>query len=417
MAQLLLSVGRLNQMSLLTLALGLSACGNGVTSGQSESATLPAADIQITHVPQNVYTSLQGQYIDPSYSSAGANSNNQHLTWLFHVVFRSPGEGYRIEEVNVEFQQGGRTQWREIYPRRYLEKLAWIEGAIEYNTAYFLKNIEFVEQKMSSLERPTHPDIPAGGAITWARFEAARPYFARVDAIQLHFRLQDDAGRSFRAEHNVPVQELDQNVKLHLPFGDTWIAKSGNDLSTGHRRTGLNGLTSYGWDFMKVGEDGRTFRTDGSIPEDYYTYDAPVLAPGDGIVTHMRNDIKDYGIGTTPPRQLLEEDGDVFAGNLVVIDHGNGEYSLTSHMLAGTVSVAVGDRVEAGQLIGRAGNSGVSMAPHIHINLMDRSEWLEARGLPSLFSDFERITPGGAAEYIAKGNPMTGWIVLPVGAM
>ncbi|PTL82866.1 hypothetical protein DAT35_18020 [Vitiosangium sp. GDMCC 1.1324] len=37
------------------------------------------------------------------------------------------------------------------------------------------------------------------------------------------------------------------------------------------------------------------------------------------------------------------------AGNVVVIDHGGGEYSLLAHMQQGSVTVKAGDKVRAGQ--------------------------------------------------------------------
>jgi hypothetical protein len=400
---------------LVFLGLAVAGCSNEnerIPATTSTVAVAPA-ELEISHVPEVVYTSVQGAYIDPGNPPAQALAKTRQLSWLFHLVIHSPNEGYEIENVEIDFMRDGNLMWQERLPRSYLEQLSWLVGGIEYNTEYFLDNIEFVNNQMRSVERPAGPAVPAGGTVTWARIDKARPYFARIDQITFRFDLLDDANQRRRADHTVPIVEWDQSVNLRLPFEGTWIAKSGNDLETGHRRTGLNGLTTYGWDFMKVGDDGRTFRTDGKTPEDYYTYDAPVLAPADGTVVHVRNDIDDFGIGETPPRELLEEDGDVFAGNLVVIDHGNGEYTLTSHMLAGTIPVSIGDRVTARQPIGRVGNSGASMAPHIHINLMDGPKWLKARGIPSLFSDFERIEIAGSTEYIKLGNPMSGWLVRP----
>jgi murein DD-endopeptidase MepM/ murein hydrolase activator NlpD len=80
-------------------------------------------------------------------------------------------------------------------------------------------------------------------------------------------------------------------------------------------------------------------------------------------------------------------------------------------MRADTITVKTGDHVKLGQLIGLAGNSGVSMVPHIHFNMMDKAQWLKARGIPSLFSDFERIQHTDSTEAIERGNPMTGWLV------
>jgi murein DD-endopeptidase MepM/ murein hydrolase activator NlpD len=169
----------------------------------------------------------------------------------------------------------------------------------------------------------------------------------------------------------------------------------------------------YGWDFTRMGPNGLPYRTDGKSPSDYWAYGEPVLAAADGVVAHVRNDIPDYGVGETPPREVLEKDGDVFSGNLVVLDHGNGEYTLTCHMKAGTVPVAIGDKVTAGQLLGRVGNSGVSMYPHVHFNLMDGPRWLEAKGVPALFSDFEKIRNAGEPQAIPLGNPMSGWLIQP----
>ena len=394
------------------LLIALANCTNESQSNMpvAEQSSI-RAKIEITHVPKVVYTSVQGAYINPKNPPAGALTKDQQLTWLFHLVLRAQAESLHIENVDIAFSRNGKLMWQTTYPRSYLTNLTWLEKGIRYDTEYFMKNIEFVDNKMASVEKPTSPDIPADGSITWARFHEAQPYFGRIDAITFKFEFRNDKNETQYAEHTVPIQEWNQNVELHLPFDGLWTAKSGNDLSTGHRRTGLNGLTTYGWDFMKVGEDGRTFRTDGSTPSDYYTYNAEVLAPADGVVAYVRNDIEEYGIGVTPPRERLEKDGDVFAGNLVIIDHGNGEYTLTSHMREGTITVKAGDHVSSGQLIGNVGNSGVSMVPHIHFNLMDRAQWLEARGIPSMFSDFERVQNTDTNETIEWGNPTTGWLV------
>ena len=58
-----------------------------------------------------------------------------------------------------------------------------------------------------------------------------------------------------------------------------------------------------------------------------------------------------------------------YAGNCVIIDHGNSEYSVMMHMQQGSVTVKAGDRVVTGQVIGRLGNSGDSFGPHLHYQL------------------------------------------------
>jgi hypothetical protein len=316
--------------------------------------------------------------------------------------------------VEASFKRQGETLWETEFARPYLERLEWIDGAFEWTTEYFMKNIVFKDNQMTVVEKSVEPDIPPGAAISWVRIPFAGLWFAGIDSIDFEFELEDPKGKVGTVSYTVPVTHYRQKVKLRLPFEGMWVVNAGNDLTTGHRRTGLNGLTTYGWDFVRLGEDSHPYRTDGKQPADYYTYDGRVLAAGDGVVVHVRNDIAEYGIGETPSQEILEADGDVFAGNLVVIDHGNGEFSLTCHMKEGTVPVQVGDEVKAGQFLGLAGNSGNSHYPHIHFNLMDGDKWLEARGLPAVFSDFERIRTAAPPTKIDLGNPVTGWFVRPM---
>ncbi|OCP37586.1 M23 family metallopeptidase [Ensifer sp. LC163] len=54
-------------------------------------------------------------------------------------------------------------------------------------------------------------------------------------------------------------------------------------------------------------------------------------------------------------------------GNMVEIDHGNGVASRYAHL--STVLVKVGDRIKAGDVVAKSGNTGRSTGPHLHYEI------------------------------------------------
>jgi biotin carboxyl carrier protein len=63
-------------------------------------------------------------------------------------------------------------------------------------------------------------------------------------------------------------------------------------------------------------------------------------------------------------------------GNMVIIDHGGGLYSGYAHL--SSIAVAEGDHVEAGQLIGAVGNTGLSTGAHLHWEMAAHGILLDA---------------------------------------
>ena len=119
----------------------------------------------------------------------------------------------------------------------------------------------------------------------------------------------------------------------------------------------------------------------------------PLYAPADGVVSESVDGISDNTPGVMNPSAP--------AGNHVVIDHGNGEFSLLAHFRSGTVVPKAGDHVKRGDLLGRCGNSGNTSEPHLHYHLQNAPHFGECEGLPAQFQNYfadgkkvERGEPG-----------------------
>ncbi len=61
-------------------------------------------------------------------------------------------------------------------------------------------------------------------------------------------------------------------------------------------------------------------------------------------------------------------------GNMVLINHGDGYKTRYAHMIKGSITVSVGDYVEAGQTIGKVGSTGNSTGPHLHFEVIRNGE-------------------------------------------
>jgi murein DD-endopeptidase MepM/ murein hydrolase activator NlpD len=92
----------------------------------------------------------------------------------------------------------------------------------------------------------------------------------------------------------------------------------------------------------------------------------------------------------------------------VILDHGNGEYSLLAHLRHGSVAVAAGARISAGDKVGECGNSGNTTEPHLHYHLQDTPVFGRAEGLPAQFTGY--VADGRP---VARGEPVRGQTIHP----
>jgi peptidase M23-like protein len=96
----------------------------------------------------------------------------------------------------------------------------------------------------------------------------------------------------------------------------------------------------------------------------------------------------DYGVPTGTPVSaanagiVLLAGPLYFEGNCVVLDHGQGLLTLYLHL--SEIKVKQGERIAAGQEIGRSGGTGRATGPHLHFAVRWQGVYLNPATLPSL---------------------------------
>jgi murein DD-endopeptidase MepM/ murein hydrolase activator NlpD len=190
---------------------------------------------------------------------------------------------------------------------------------------------------------------------------------------------------------------------LRPPFEGRWKAMVD---TTGHHS--LKGFALFAIDFMKVDAEGRLFRGTGKALEDFLGYDQEVRAAADGEVVQAEGGFEDL-----PAGQI----GKGEQANLVTIRHGEEEHTFYAHLKKGSVAVKAGDKVTAGQPIGRVGNSGASGSPHLHFTLAIPIGEAGSRGwasVPWRLHGFKLVDAGGTpcAIDVKQARVQEGWTLL-----
>jgi murein DD-endopeptidase MepM/ murein hydrolase activator NlpD/predicted DCC family thiol-disulfide oxidoreductase YuxK len=192
-----------------------------------------------------------------------------------------------------------------------------------------------------------------------------------------------------------PSKFLDykDQVNYRLPFKGDWLVFSGGRSLAENRHSSASDQR-FAYDFVAT-RHGTTFSEDGTRLDQFFSFGQPVLAPAAGTVVEAHDGTPDNPVNSpfaSPP-----------TGNYVVLDHGNSEYTLLAHMKQGSIKVKVGDKLKAGQMIGRCGNSGNSSTPHLHIHLQNTAVPFKGAGLPLQFRNYL-----ADKKFVNSGEPTRG---------
>lgn len=182
-------------------------------------------------------------------------------------------------------------------------------------------------------------------------------------------------------EHAPPLVTPQMNgTSLSLPFAGEWYVLWGGDKKENNYHVTVQNQRAA-FDIAKLGPDGRRFKLDGKMNEDYYSFGQEILAPAAGLVTEAIDGVRDNIPGSLNQYSAM--------GNCVIIQHSDSEYSVLSHMKRGSVKVKQGDRVTRGKVLGLCGNSGNSSEPHLHYHLQNSPILQVATGIKVYFDDIK----------------------------
>ena len=165
-------------------------------------------------------------------------------------------------------------------------------------------------------------------------------------------------------------------VDLDPPVrGEWYVGQGGRGSLFNHHYPRVE--QSHALDMVRA--EGRTFKGDSTKLESYFAWDQDILAPGDGVIVKVMNDLPDEEIGST--NTATPE------GNSIVLRVGD-RYVLLAHLKKGSVRVAVGESVKSGQVLAKCGNSGNASEPHLHIQVQSHADtWDDAsRTFPIRFT-------------------------------
>lgn len=185
--------------------------------------------------------------------------------------------------------------------------------------------------------------------------------------------------------------------KYILPFKEKWlVANGGTNKENSHSWELI--AQRYAYDFVIQNEKEKTYLKNKNNIQNYFCFGSPIIASSKGKVVAINNKTRDYNkVGDFS----VDWKTNNIAGNYIIIEHQNNEYSFYAHLKKDSIIVKVSDIVEKGQEIALCGNSGRSTEPHLHFQVMNNKNFFFGKSLIIRFDN--TINQNGEnTEYIEK---------------
>jgi hypothetical protein len=215
------------------------------------------------------------------------------------------------------------------------------------------------------------------------RHHFSEPIALGIDRIVYTLELVAPSGKRVEQTLVIPVSTYQLRKKYIFPIKGNFIVTTGHAFNElGHT---YEWSQHFAYDIVGLGPHFEMFKGDGRKPEDYATWGREIIAPADGVVVYARNDVPNMA----QPKDFLKLPDPQWAigGNIILIDHGDGEVSLFAHSQYGSVRVKKGDHVKQGEVISLVGCTGAPGHPHLHYQLQAGPELFGNDGLPTEFEN------------------------------
>jgi len=317
------------------------------------------------------------------------------------AIMNLSAETLAIDRLTVEAHASDRLISRYVWQANDLLGLAEpVKGRIIAGLGRMLELVLFMHQALpTEVELASSSTLMPNEALVIPNIYL--PFHALPDKLNLIVDAVGKDGKKVSAQTELKVIEYLGKNEYTLPVEGSWFMKAYPETGRlDHHRFGVS--NEFGVDFLKLGSGGELFKNDGMLASDWYSYGEKVFAAASGKVVATHTSAVQEWTRFHPADGESDDDfqqralrevqaalaGDVLdwaAGNYIVIEHSNREFSSYLHLKEGSVRVKGGDEVTGGEHIAEVGNTGDSYGAHLHFQITNSKDLINGRSLPFSF--------------------------------
>jgi hypothetical protein len=203
------------------------------------------------------------------------------------------------------------------------------------------------------------------------------------------------------------MNNFENAISIEFPLRGEWMSPNTPGTKIPSHGSDQLGQT-YAYDFLQVNWDKKGMHFYDASALRYFLIGVPlnknfcwgkdIYAPCDGKIVKAEDGLKERKITYLLSDLTIVLKNAFFAnlnklhsllGNNIIMECDNNVYALFAHLQNGSINVSVGENIKKGQKIGKVGHSGNSTAAHLHFQLMDNINLLEAKGISCVFENLE----------------------------